>query len=44
MPRSQTPVGSHRLANTSLGLLPSSAKKLSALPSLSWGVSYCPQP
>jgi len=33
MPRSQTPVGSQRLANTSLGLLPSSAKKLSAFPS-----------
>jgi hypothetical protein len=33
MPRSQTPVGSHRLANTSLGLLPSSAKRLSAFPS-----------
>ena len=34
MPRSQTPVGSQRLANASLGLLPSSAKKLSAFPSI----------
>jgi hypothetical protein len=35
MPRSQTPVGSHLLANAHLGLLPSSAKKLSAFPSIS---------
>ena len=35
MPRSQTPVGSHLLANTHLGLLPSSAKKLSTFPSIS---------
>ena len=33
MPRSQTPVESHLLAKAYLGLLPSSAKKLSAFPS-----------